>query len=287
MSDRLLFDSVPETPDADRYLERIGLDKRPTADWDGLVTVLQAHQRSVPFENIDVCDFGKALSLTPEDLFEKIVVKRRGGYCFELNGSFLYLLKSLGFEVTPCYCRSLRDGTLGGISHRGCLVYLDGKTYFTDVGYGNIMSGIPLLMEDGSVTSDGKALFTIKHYAGSWYEMIGDCPCRINAQGELEHIKKTDLVISTELAVCADFDMFNERFYSPASGFRKKRWCIIQTDDGQMSINGSRFFFLSDSRLSTEKINSPEARREIMEEYFGLVFTDEEWDVIASHTELG
>ena len=286
MSNRLLFDDVPSTPDCDKYLERIGLSKRPELTVAGLEILLRAHQQSVPFENLDVCDFNKDISLDPEILFDKIVNKRRGGYCFEMNGSFLYLLKGLGFAVTPCYCRSLRNNVLGGISHRGTLVYIEGKTYFGDVGYGNIMSAKPLLMEDGFSVDSGNAIFTIKHYAGGWYEMIGDCKYRINSDGELEHIKKTDLVISTELAVCADFDMFNERFYGESSNFRKKRWCIINTPTGQKSITGSIFFVIDGDKLTKTAITSSNQRREIMRESFGLVFSDEEWAVIASHTEF-
>ena len=286
MSDRKAFDDIETMPWPDRYLERIGFTGKPEVSLECLNAILVAHHRSVPFENIDVCDLGRRLDLSPEALFDKIVVRRRGGYCFELNGAFLYLLKALGFEVTPCYCRSIREGKLGGISHRGVLVYLGGRTYFTDVGYGNIMSPKAILMEDGEVTSCGEVSFTVKHYAGSWYEIIGDSPYRINAEGNLERIRKTDLVVSTELAVCADFDMFNDRFQGENSGFRKRRWCIIQTPSGQKSITKSTYFAIEDGVLTKTPVTDGAMRRELMQREFGLSFTDEEWALIEAHTEL-
>lgn len=286
MSDRKAFDDIPVMPEVEKYLERIGFEGPREVSLECLNRILVAHHRSVPFENIDVCDLDRPLDLSPDALFRKIVLEHRGGYCFELNGAFLYLLKALGFEVTPCYCRSIRNGALGGISHRGVLVYLDGKTYFTDVGYGNIMSPKAILMEDGHVTVCGEVSFTVEKYAGSWYEIIGDSPYRINARGELERIRKTDLVVSTELAVCADFDMFNERFQGPLSGFRKKRWCIIQTPTGQKSITGSTYFVIDGGVLTKTPITSGEMRRELMDSQFGLRFTDEQWELIESHTDL-
>ena len=286
MSDRKAFDDIAPMEDADKYLERIGFDGKTDVSLECLNRLLAAHQRSVPFENIDVCDLGRNIDLSPAALFDKIVTQHRGGYCFELNGAFLHLLKALGFDVTPCYCRSIRNGVLGGISHRGVLVYLDGAVYFTDVGYGNIMSPKAILMEDGSVTVSGEVSFTVQHYAGSWYEIIGDSPYRINSAGELERIRKTDLVVSAELAVCADFEMFNDRFQGPLSGFRKKRWCIIQTPSGQKSITGSTYFLIEDGVLTKTPIADGAMRRQLMEKEFGLCFTDEQWALIESHTEL-
>ena len=86
-------------PDLDAYLARIGIAeaKEPTLDF--LDEVIMAHQCSVPFDDLDTCALDIVPSLGIPDLFEKIVVRKRGGYCFELNALFGALLKALGFQV--------------------------------------------------------------------------------------------------------------------------------------------------------------------------------------------
>jgi N-hydroxyarylamine O-acetyltransferase len=65
--------------DLDAYLERIGLDGRPS-----IARVHRADLMSIPFENLDP-HRGLPVSLELEDLERKLVSERRGGYCFERN----------------------------------------------------------------------------------------------------------------------------------------------------------------------------------------------------------
>ncbi len=76
--------------DLDRYLERIGLAGRPS-----IAEVHLAHSTSIPFENFD-SRRGVEVSLAAEDLLDKLVSKRRGGYCFEQN---LLLTVACSFNV--------------------------------------------------------------------------------------------------------------------------------------------------------------------------------------------
>jgi N-hydroxyarylamine O-acetyltransferase len=64
----------------------------------------------VPFENLDIST-GTLISLNPDRIFTKIVEDRRGGFCFECNGLFFFLLKELGFNVRLCSARIVVDGT--------------------------------------------------------------------------------------------------------------------------------------------------------------------------------
>jgi len=279
MEKRLFFDAVEKIPDPDKYLERIGYHDKVEPTKECLDKLIVAHHRSVPFENLDVCDLDRQIVLTPEHLFEKIVLHRRGGYCFECNGAFLFLLKALGFEVTPSYCRVARPDMIPPIMHRGVLVYLDGSTYFCDVGFGGMMSPEALLLEDGYSLTVGEERFTVRHYDGSWYEIIGDSPYRINRDGQLERIEKTDLLVSKELAVSADFDMFNDRCQAPGSNFHKRRTVVLNTPTGQKSINNSTYHIIENGKLTTRQLSRDE-RRQVMADDFGLIFTDEEWDSI-------
>ena len=83
----------------DRYLARIGLAGPLSPSAENLAAIQWAHLHTVPFENLDIVSLGRTLSLAIEDLYQKIVIEHRGGYCFELNGLLAVLLESLGFDI--------------------------------------------------------------------------------------------------------------------------------------------------------------------------------------------
>lgn len=86
----------------ERYLAHVGYPReRHAADPLALVTELMARQISrVPFESFALhYSQQRVVSLDLDALFDKIVVRRRGGYCMELNGFFAAVLRRLGFTV--------------------------------------------------------------------------------------------------------------------------------------------------------------------------------------------
>src|SRR5690625_504026 len=52
----------------------------------------------VPFENLDVMR-RVPIYLNLETIYEKIVTHKRGGYCYEVNGLFQWLLEAVGFDT--------------------------------------------------------------------------------------------------------------------------------------------------------------------------------------------
>ena len=119
------------------YLARIGWEGDASVTRKTLDGLVYAHQCSVPFETADLVALGETPSLEMGDLYQKIVVDRHGGFCFELNKMFELLLRSVGFEVRPCLSRAVRgrEGRMP-INHRGTLVSLDGELLLVDVGFG-------------------------------------------------------------------------------------------------------------------------------------------------------
>src|SRR5439155_2799294 len=96
----------------------------------------RAHLLAVPFENLSI-HLGEPISLAPEDLFDKIVTRRRGGFCYELNGAFALLLEALGARVARLAARVYGDGRPGPpFDHLALAVYLDGGPWLADVGFG-------------------------------------------------------------------------------------------------------------------------------------------------------
>jgi len=98
--------------DTDAYLERIGYTgaREPTA---GLIRRLhRAHMLAVPFENLDI-QLGRPIELSVPAFYDKIVRRRRGGFCYELNGLFGWLLQQLGIGVTLLSGRVYHQGEPG------------------------------------------------------------------------------------------------------------------------------------------------------------------------------
>src|SRR5207237_7019105 len=79
----------------DRYLARVGLDGSDLS----LATLHRAHVEHIPYENLDV-RLGREIRLDVDSLVDKLVDRRRGGYCYEHNTLFAHVLESLGYSVT-------------------------------------------------------------------------------------------------------------------------------------------------------------------------------------------
>jgi N-hydroxyarylamine O-acetyltransferase len=128
--------------DLDAYLERIGLDGRPS-----IAQLHRAHLTSIPFENLDPHQ-GLPVSLEVEDLERKLVSERRGGYCFEQNLLLKAALEALGAKVDMFLARTRLGATPGVVRPRSHLVLRvseNGASWHADVGFSarGILDPIP------------------------------------------------------------------------------------------------------------------------------------------------
>ena len=131
----------------DLYFTRIGYSRSPAVDLQTLRDLHLLHLQHIPYENIDVfCRRGARLD--PETLTEKILLRRRGGYCFEQNGLFFMALAAIGFKCQPNMARVHRNRPQpGGRTHQINLVELEGETWVCDVGFGGSGFRHPLLLQ--------------------------------------------------------------------------------------------------------------------------------------------
>lgn len=134
-----------------RFAELAGFTTAPQAD---LSTLCQLHQRwpaLIPFENIEVL-LGRPVSINVAQIAEKLLSRRRGGYCFEHNLLFRQILDETGFEVTPhlarvVWGRAEPDATPQ--THMLLTLTIDGVRYLADVGFGGVSLTAPLRLEEG------------------------------------------------------------------------------------------------------------------------------------------
>merc|ERR1712198_322592 len=164
----------------DEYLAHIGYtgSKEPTVA--NLADLHSCHLLAVVFENIS-CMIGEKIKLDPDWIFEKIVKRGRGGFCFELNGIFHWLLKSLGYNVRMVSA-AVASPTPTGFSfptdHLVNLVKIEDCQFLCDVGFGKHTFTTPIPLEVGVHTSShglhqvvgekGGAVDLQKWEAGQW-----------------------------------------------------------------------------------------------------------------------
>lgn len=122
--------------DLPAYLDRIGL-QNCSADLGGLKRLQSAQISAIPFENV-LPFLGKVPDLAPERRWQKLVVERCGGYCFELNSLLGEALGAIGFQSTPVLARVRLGAAAGGArAHLAFVVVLDGTEWLVDAGFGS------------------------------------------------------------------------------------------------------------------------------------------------------
>lgn len=149
---------------SDTYLKLLGLSSPVAANLEFLERLQFAHLHRVPFENLDI-HRGAPILLELDHLFQKIVVQRRGGFCYELNGLLFGLLKSLGYD---CWLVSARvyEGPRKYspfFDHMAIVVQIDGDLYLTDVGFGDF-SRRPILLQQNNQTVDQERIYEVDRY---------------------------------------------------------------------------------------------------------------------------
>ncbi|HEX4920040.1 MAG TPA: arylamine N-acetyltransferase, partial [Candidatus Bathyarchaeia archaeon] len=121
----------------EKYLNRIGFKGSASPTINVLRQLHRQHMLTVPFENLDIHQ-GKPIILDPRRFYRKIVEERRGGFCYELNGCFSWLLRKLGFKVSILSARVAQKngGFTPEFDHMVLLVRLKGNL-LVDVGFGD------------------------------------------------------------------------------------------------------------------------------------------------------
>ena len=136
--------------DLDAYFTRIGHDGARTADLATLSAIIGRQAAAIPFEAIDVL-LGRGIDIAPEAIFDKLVTRERGGYCFEQNGLLRDALTALGFDVSPRLARVLwmrpADAPPVPATHMALIVTIDGRAYLADAGFGNGTPTAPLALD--------------------------------------------------------------------------------------------------------------------------------------------
>ncbi|UKS26705.1 arylamine N-acetyltransferase [Paenibacillus sp. HWE-109] len=244
------------------YLERIGFTGSLDGSAKTLAELQECHLHTVPYENLDIIHH-IALSLDPQDVYQKIVVRRRGGYCFELNALFGWLLRELGYPVTDFVARFWRDESNAPPKrrHHVLRVEAEGATYLCDVGVGGIVPRRPIALMEGLEQQQGDECYRMERDPDYGWVLCEQ------KKGEWQRIYS----FTEEPQLAKDFifaSFWCEK--APDSIFTKNPMLAIRTLEGRNTVAGREFRIFTSSGVETFTPQTDEAYNEALLVHFGI-----------------
>jgi N-hydroxyarylamine O-acetyltransferase len=247
--------------DVAAYLERINYrgSQAPTAET--LRALQGAHLLSVPFENLSIHS-GQRIILEEEALFDKVVTRRRGGFCYELNGLFAALLRALGFEVDMLSARVANaKGEFGpDFDHMTLLVRLD-QPWLADVGFGDSFRE-PLLIDrrEEQVQQDRA------------YKIVPDSDRLVLWQRENSDAWKAQYSFNLQPFTFRDYaEMCHYHQTSPQSHFTQKRVCTRATPQGRITLSELRLITTDNGERNEHMLQDEQEYAKLLGQHFGIV----------------
>jgi N-hydroxyarylamine O-acetyltransferase len=237
----------------DDYLARIGAARPDRADDEALRGLHLRHLLAVPFENLSV-HLGEEIVLDEPSLVAKIVDRRRGGFCYELNGAFAALLSALGYDVTLLAARVYGADGLG-IPYDHMVVRVDG--WLVDVGFGS-HSHYPLRLDVAADQPDPGGTFRI--------DAAPDGDLVVRKDGEPQYR------IWSRPQALRDFGVgcWWHRT-SPESHFTRSLVCSLTTEDGRLTLSGRTLIRTVAGERQERSLDSDAAVLAAYRTHFGIV----------------
>lgn len=243
-----------------QYLKRIGYTDSVEITPEALSKLQAAHLRTVPFENLDIHN---GVKIDPDNLFDKIVIRRRGGFCYELNGLFYQLLQQIGFTVKMVSAR-VYDGKKdysAEFDHLALIVQIDSDQYLVDVGFGEFAL-YPIKIEINKENVDPRGTFKIESF---------DDDHKIVQKKNLQGSFVAEYIFSEKERSLEEFyERCNYHQTDPASHFVQNSICSLPTTTGRITLAGNILKITDDGTVSERTLNKAEIT-EALRNYFGII----------------
>lgn len=252
--------------DVNRYLERIQIKGRRKPGLLFLEQLMYHHLQTIPFENLDILQ-GTPIILDLERIYKKIVIGRRGGFCFELNGLFYRLLQKLGFSVSMAsarvYMPRMREFATE-FDHMALLVDLK-QIYLVDVGFGDAFFK-PMRLPDGHI-EDAGGRYRLSPYGSDRQGFV------LEKQGRKNWYSKYRF--KTAPRKLADFKgMCDYHQTSPEAPFTRGNLATIGTEKGRMTLTNGFLTITENGRRLKTDVPSEKVFNKHLFDYFGIVLQD-------------
>lgn len=249
----------------EQYLARIGQPFDIKTTEESLASIHLGHTENIPFENLDI-HLGKPISSNINHLFEKMVLSKRGGYCFEQNGLLAAMLDMVGFKVRPVLGRT----TFGASSprprgHLLSLVNIGDRTWIADVGFGGYGLLEPVPFELDSIYQGG----------GEDYRVVAAPAGGFELEMRDEEAWKSLYWFDTNPCYSVDIDVVN--FYhshAPESFFHQNRVIALARRDGRWMLTNAELKTIRNSRITISQIRDEAEYIQVLSETFGIDIAD-------------
>jgi N-hydroxyarylamine O-acetyltransferase len=249
---------VLDQPTVSAYLDRIGAQRPGALDEAALRALHRAHLMAVPFENLSI-HLSEPISLEEADLVSKIVMRRRGGFCYELNGAFALLLEALGADVVRVAARVYGDGRLGPpFDHLALIVGPPGGgRWLADVGFGS-HSTYPLRFDVGPRQDDPAGQFALADADGGDVDVLKD--------GQPQYrIERRERSLEQFVPTC----WWQQT--SPASHFTQSTICSRLTEEGRISLSGRTLIRTAGRSRTEQHLATDDAVLAAYRDHFGVI----------------
>ncbi len=248
-----------------RYLQTLNLQDYDL-DFGFLSDLVRRHVATFAFSSVG-CRLGEKLPLDFESLFSRIVVHRRGGYCFEQNGLLYEVLKELGFSPELYLARVIYDqDSHPGLTHRISIVEHKGLRYVLDVGFGPLGPGIPVLMSE-SESNDGDKIFRVAE------RNIGEYHMQVFKDGAFFSLYRF------ELARYGAADCEVGHFYShrhPEATFVNHLVVSLNMANEIRSLRDLEYWVIAESGTKAKNIDDRKELMQILVDELGIQVTEAE-----------
>ncbi len=254
----------------DAYFKRIGYTGTPRPDLETLNALMRAHVFAVPFENLDIYA-ARPADFSVEAAFDQIVTQRQGGWCYEMNELFGWVLTELGFEVTRLAGgvrrQALGDAALG--NHLCLMVHLD-QRYLVDVGFGS--SQVFAIALEEAVTNHSPIQFALRPIENGFW--------RLHEGGLKSFISYDFKPEPADEALLRQ--RFTEQVTDPESIFRKTLVAKIRRDKAHYVLRGRKLETLWSGRSEARFVDSADDLRDTLKAVFALdiPYLDDLWPAI-------
>ena len=242
------------------YFARLGITtyipaSPPQPDYETLRLLHAAHLYNIPFENLSI-HLGEPITLEPTEILEKLVGRRRGGFCFELNGAFSFLLRELGYDVTLLAARVQGEEGLGlPLDHLALVVECE-RRLLVDVGFG-AHSIYPLEIDEKGEQQDPGGVFRVEERSTGAIGVFKDG----TPQYRIEPIER-------ELPEFEAMCWYHQT--SPSSHFTQGTICTLPTTDGRVTIADDRLIRSSGRGERQETTLGEDELLAAYRNYFGI-----------------
>lgn len=249
--------------DVEAYLQRINYDGTLEPTPETLRRLHRAHMYAVPFENLDIL-LGRTITLSVPAFFEKIVRRRRGGFCYELNALFGWLLREIGFDLEMLSARVYSGGAPGPEFDHMLLLLETGESLVADVGFGDsFVEPVALSGQE-------------QHQLGSAYRVVEHGDDRILQQRLAGADWQPQYQFSLKPRRLEEFaEMCHFQQTSADSHFTKKSVCTLATREGRITLSDARLIRTSNGDRQEEEVRSLREYRTLLAEHFGIDLGDQ------------